>query len=149
MRLTIHWLAGVTVSTLLFGTFSATSAHHGFTPFFDEQTIMTVKGTVTEVLWVNPHVYLHLAIKEGNSAEEWTVEIGSMSNLIRGGWTREKVKPGDPLTITGWRGKRASNPYLGATIDPAGLPRLLKSNLAEFRDGSRYPTARQTDPSAK
>jgi hypothetical protein len=70
-----------------------------------------VKGTVTEVLWVNPHVYVHIAVDKDGKADDWVVELGSMNNIDRMGWTRERVKAGDPLTITGWRGKPAKVPY--------------------------------------
>jgi hypothetical protein len=67
-----------------------------------------------------------------------------MNNLIRMGWPRERVKAGDPLTVTGWRGKRATKPYLGATIDPSGLPRLLRFGEAVFGDGSKLTAGAQT-----
>jgi hypothetical protein len=119
-------------------------AHHGFTPFFDGQSMITIKGTVTELKWVNPHVYVRLAVKKDSNVEDWIVELGSMNNLTRAGWTRERVKAGDPLTITGWRGKAATNPYLGATIDPSsGLPRLAKLKEAEFRDGAKFTAGAQ------
>jgi hypothetical protein len=60
-------------------------AHHGFTPFFDSRSIITVKGTVTELKWVNLHVYLHLAVKNDSKVEDWIVELGSMNNLTRAG----------------------------------------------------------------
>jgi hypothetical protein len=60
-----------------------------------------------------------------------------MSNLVRVGWTRERAKVGDPLIFTGWRGKAARAPYLGATIDSSGLPRLLRYRDVEFGDGSK------------
>jgi hypothetical protein len=143
MRITMHSLAGVTLIMLLFVALPVAVAHHSVPAIFDTQSIMTVKGTVSDVLWVNPHVYLHFAVKKDGKAEDWVVELGSMNNLDRAGWTRERVKAGDPITITGWRGKAAKNPYLGATVDPSGLPRLLRLKEAEFGDGSKYTVAGQ------
>ena len=104
----------------------------------DSQSIITVKGTATDIQWVNPHVYVHNAVKRDRQVEDWIVELGSMHNLDRAGWALERVKAGDPLTITGWRGRKATVPYLGATIDPSGLPRLLRLREAEFGDGSKF-----------
>ena len=143
MQKTMQAFGGVLIA-LLFLALPATLAHHGFAPFFDSESIITMTGTVTEVLWVNPHVYLHMDVIADGKAEEWTVELGSMNNLTRAGWTPERLKPGDPITITGWRGKPARNPYLGAAIDASsGLPRLAKLREAQFRDGSKYPVSAQ------
>ena len=143
MRITMHWLAGVTLVMLLFLVLPVAVAHHSVTAIFDSQSIITVKGTVSDVLWVNPHVYLHIVVKKDGKAEEWVVELGSMNNLDRAGWTRERAKAGDPITITGWRGRAASNPYLGATIDPSGLPRLVRLREAEFGNGSKFTITAQ------
>jgi Family of unknown function (DUF6152) len=137
MRTTMHWLAGVTVVTLLFVALPFAVAHHSVKAIFDDQSTITVKGTVTGVHWVNPHAFLHIGVKNDGKAEDWVVELGSMSNLVRVGWTRERAKVGDPLIITGWRGKAARAPYLGATIDSSGLPRLLRYRDVEFGDGSK------------
>ena len=144
MGITMHWLAGVALVMLLFPAVPAAVTHHGTTLIFDNQSMKTLKGTVTEMLWVNPHVYLHIAVKKDSKAEDWIVELGSMNNLDRMGWARERVKAGDPLTITGWRGKPAKVPYLGATIDPSGLPRMLRLQHAEFGDGSKFTIGAQT-----
>ena len=138
MRITMHWLAGVTLISLLFVAFPTAVAHHSTAAIFDTQSIITVTGTATDIQWVNPHVYVRIAVKRDRQVEDWVVELGSMNNLDRAGWTRERVKSGDPLTITGWRGRAASNPYLGATVDPSGLPRLVRLRNAEFGDGSKF-----------
>jgi hypothetical protein len=64
----MHWLAVVTLITLLFVASPAAVAHHGTAAIFDYQTIMTVKGTVTDLQWVNPHVYVQIAVKESKKA---------------------------------------------------------------------------------
>ena len=141
MRIAIYWLAVVSLTILLFAALPAAVAHHGTVQIFDSQSILTVNGIVTEVHWGNPHVYVQIAVKKDGKADDWVVELGSMFNLERMGWTRERVRVGDPLTITGWRGKPAKVPYLGATIDPSGLPRLLRLQGAEFGDGTKYTIA--------
>ncbi len=132
MRITMHWLAGVTLITLLFVAFPTAVAHHSTAAIFDTQSILTVKGTATDIQWVNPHVYVHIAVKRDRQVEDWVVELGSMNNLDRAGWKRERVKSGDPLTITGWRGRAASNPYLGAdnrSVGPAAVVAVKRSRI--------------------
>lgn len=114
-------------------------AHHGTAQIYDRQSIMTIKGTVSEVFWGNPHAFVKVAVRNGAKADEWVVELGSTFNLERLGWARDRAKVGDPFVITGWRGKPAKNPYLGATVDPSsGLPRLLRLKEADFVDGSKF-----------
>jgi hypothetical protein len=142
MRITIHRLAGVTLM-ILFMALPFAIAHHSVPAIFDDQSTITVKGTVTNVHWVNPHAFLHIAVKSDGKSEDWVVELGSISNLVRAGWTRERARVGDPLIVKGWRGKAATDPYLSATIDPSGLPRLLRYINVEFADGSKLTAGAQ------
>jgi hypothetical protein len=141
MRIAMPWLAVASLTILLFPALPAAVAHHSVVQIFDSQSIVTVNGIVTEMHWGNPHVYVQMAVKKDGKTDDWVVELGSMFNLERMGWTRQRVRVGDPLTITGWRGKPAKVPYLGATIDPSGLPRLLRLTDAEFGDGTKYTIA--------
>ena len=131
--------AATTLFILLFVGSSAAVAHHGTAQIYDSQSIMTIKGTVSEVFWGNPHAYIKVAVKNGSKADEWVAELGSTFNLERMGWARDRAKVGEPITLTGWRGKPAKNPYLGATVDSAsGLPRLLRLQEADFANGSQF-----------
>ena len=136
--------AATTLFMSLFLGSSAAVAHHGTAQIYDSQSIMTIKGTVSEVFWGNPHAYLKIAVKNGSSSDEWVAELGSAFNLERMGWARDRAKVGEPITMTGWRGRPAKNPYLGATVDPAsGLPRLLRLQVADFANGSQFKIGAQ------
>ncbi len=77
------------------------SAHHS-TTMFDHAKTVTIKGTVVELRWVNPHVSLLVkGTLEGEvNSEEWLLEMTSPGNLVRaGGWTRNALKPGDAVVI--------------------------------------------------
>jgi hypothetical protein len=77
------------------------SAHHSAT-MFDHATTMTIRGTVVELRWVNPHVSLLVkGIVDGNNEEEeWLMEMTSPGNLVRaGGWSRNAVKAGDRVVV--------------------------------------------------
>lgn len=84
---------GVVVTAL--GTI--VSAHHSFA-MFDTANPITIEGTVTTVQWTNPHVYIEVDVPEGQGTKHWTMELGSPSILMRGGWKFNTVKRGDKIT---------------------------------------------------
>lgn len=69
-------------------------AHHS-TAMFDMTKGMTLKGTVRELQWTNPHSWIQV-VADG---KEWSIECGSPNTMSRQGWTRSSLKPGDPVTI--------------------------------------------------
>jgi hypothetical protein len=74
------------------------SAHHSFA-MFDTANPLTLTGVVTDFQWTNPHVYIELDVTEGpKGATHWTIELGSPSILMRGGWKFNTVKKGDKVT---------------------------------------------------
>jgi Family of unknown function (DUF6152) len=91
-------LVAAAAAVLMFGL--SLWAHHG-NAAYDEKNPVTIKGSVTEFAWTNPHVQIYLDVKDdkGNVAH-WSVETYSPGKLIRAGWTKESVKPGDVVSIT-------------------------------------------------
>lgn len=86
---------------LLLSTMAITSAtaHHS-TAEFDYTKQQTIKGTVKEVQWTNPHSFIQLLVPgKGKEPVEWAVEIGSPSINIAMGWKKTSVKPGDVVTM--------------------------------------------------
>jgi Family of unknown function (DUF6152) len=75
-------------------------AHHSFAMFDFDNTI-TMKATVKEFRWTNPHVILLVegSAKPGAAAEVWSMELTSPGNLTRGGWSRHSFKPGDAIEL--------------------------------------------------
>jgi len=77
----------------------AASAHHS-TAEFDYSKQLTIKGTVKEVQWTNPHSYIQLlADGKGSERTQWSVEIGSPSLNVNMGWRKNSVRPGDVVTL--------------------------------------------------
>jgi hypothetical protein len=77
-----------------------TFAHHG-NAAYDEKNPITVKGTVTEFAWENPHVQIYFDVKDDKgSVTHWSVETLSPGKLVRAGWTKDALKSGDGVTIT-------------------------------------------------
>jgi Family of unknown function (DUF6152) len=80
-------------------------AHHGAAAF-DSSKAVTVKGTVTEFQFVNPHVLIFWTVKAlDGSLQKWAGELTSPNHLVREGWTRHSLKVGDQITVTGYVAK--------------------------------------------
>jgi hypothetical protein len=86
----------------------AVSAHHGASPY-DTTKLTTLKGTVTEFKFINPHVEISVAVKDDKGkVETWIGEANSPNVLSRRGWSKDLIKPGDQITVIGNRGKNGS-----------------------------------------
>jgi hypothetical protein len=74
-------------------------AHHSSAPF-DQQKTTTITGIVREFNWVNPHSSFKVEVTRADGAPEiWSVEMNSPNNLIRQGWKRTTLRPGDRVTV--------------------------------------------------
>ena len=86
----------------LFGLTLATTtvdAHHSFA-MFDQSQQLTLKGTVREFQWTNPHAWIHLDVPNASGVTDtWQVELNSPNNLKRQGWKSGSVKAGDRVTL--------------------------------------------------
>jgi hypothetical protein len=94
MNLRILSLAGVAVTLLA----APAAAHHSFA-MFDQNKVVTLTGTVTEFEWVNPHSWLHFTVDANGQKQEWSLELASIGQQTRVGWTATTVKPGDRITV--------------------------------------------------
>ena len=75
-------------------------AHHG-NAAFDAGKKVTLKGTVTEWVWANPHCWLKFDVKDdkGNVAH-WVAETNNAPDMIERGWSKRSFTPGDEITVT-------------------------------------------------
>ncbi len=76
------------------------SGHHSFATF-DQHVTKTLIGTVKEVQWTNPHIWVQVLVKSPDTGREveWSIEGGSPNGLRRAGWTRSSIKQGDAIEI--------------------------------------------------
>jgi len=78
------------------------SAHHSWP--VDMSKLVTVKGTVTEVMWENPHPMFTLEVRTSDAkTEKWTVGGPAINRMEANGWTPKTVKPGDMITGIGYQ----------------------------------------------
>jgi uncharacterized protein DUF6152 len=81
------------------------SAHHG-TASYDTKNVVTVKGTMTEFRFINPHVQLYFDVKnDKGEVEKWQAELTAPNKLSRAGWDKHTLKPGDSITASGYVSK--------------------------------------------
>jgi hypothetical protein len=90
--------AGLSFSVALF-------AHHGAASF-DSAKMVTVKGTVTEYVWSNPHVLVKVDAKDDSgSVAHWVLEAWNPVTQSSRGWTKNTFKPGDEVSLDIWPAK--------------------------------------------
>jgi hypothetical protein len=82
--------------------------HHGYAAF-DTTAEVTLKGTVTDFHFVNPHCVIEFDVKDDQGqAQNWKAELTSANHLAPKGWTESSVQAGDEVTITGYRAKNGA-----------------------------------------
>jgi hypothetical protein len=82
------------------------AAHHAFSSEYDEQKVVTLKGTVTKVEWTNPHARFFIdVVNEDKTVTNWSFELASPNSLTRSGWDRHTLTVGDSITATGYAAK--------------------------------------------
>ena len=74
-------------------------AHHANAVFDTEKTV-TVKGTVTEWFWANPHCLLRFDVSDNGDVAHWVGETQAPINMIGNGWRRDSFKAGDEVTVS-------------------------------------------------
>ena len=77
-------------------------AHHSVPGQFDMSKPVTLKGVITKIDWINPHIYVHLDVKDGSgSTSTWALATLPTAMMRRAGLTRESLqgKPGEEVTI--------------------------------------------------
>jgi hypothetical protein len=76
------------------------SAHHGDAVYDTTAKPITMKGTVTQWVWANPHCVLQFDVSDNGQVAHWVAETTAPPSLINRGWTKQSLKPGDQVTIT-------------------------------------------------
>ena len=91
----------VAIVALVLAT-AAAYAHHSVPGQFDTSKPIKLKGVITKVDWINPHIYVHLAVKEPNgTTDTWALSTLPTAMMRRAGMTKESLqgKPGEEVTI--------------------------------------------------
>ena len=94
---------------ILYGT--TVRAHHSFGAEYDAQRPVTVTGVVTKIEWTNPHCHFYVDVTdERGTVVNWKFEGYGPGVLNRNGWKKDStMKPGDTVTVFGWRARDGGN----------------------------------------
>ncbi|MBO9580405.1 MAG: hypothetical protein J7498_05900 [Sphingobium sp.] len=99
-------------AALLGLAWSPAEAHHSFAAFFEGSQTIKLTGKVTAFRFTNPHGIIAFDVTgPDGKVKQWAAETNSPAVLMRRGWTRMSVKPGDTITVEGWP-SRDGKPYL-------------------------------------
>ncbi len=111
-------------------------AHHSFSAEFDGAKRITLKGVVTKLEWMNPHIYVYLDVKEESGAvANWACEGGPPNVLMRNGWTRNTLKEGDQVTIEGALAKDGSKRCNSRSVSLADGKKVFAGSSEDAESG--------------
>jgi hypothetical protein len=114
-----------------------TAAHHSFAAEFDANSPIELTGTVTKVEWANPHTFFYIDVTTPKGdVETWALEMGSPNGLMRRGWTRDTMKIGDVVIVTGSRAKDGSTKGNARSVTLSGGKRLFAGSSQETAEAN-------------
>ena len=108
------------LALILLSVAGAVSAHHG-NASYDMTKSVTIKGTVTEFQFVNPHVLIYMDVKDASgNVTNWAGELTSPNRLVRLGWTKSTLKVGDEVSLSGAISKNGAPRMWAQKVSNAG-----------------------------
>jgi Family of unknown function (DUF6152) len=91
------------VAGLLLSAVAPVLGHHAFSAEFDQSKPIKLSGEITKLEWTNPHAWLFIDVKgPDGKVVNWRLEMGAPNALLRAGWSRSDIKPGTPVTVSGF-----------------------------------------------
>lgn len=134
-------------STTIFGALLAaaaalpSAAHHSFPAQYDIDKPITLTGKVTKVEWTNPHIFIYADVADDKGGVvAWAFEMGGPNALIRQGWKRDSLKPGDTVTFEGSLARDGSRLVNARTVTMTATGRKM---FAGSSGGDQAPAARE------
>ena len=113
-------------------TAATASAHHSFAAEYDSAKKVTIKGIVTKIDWMNPHVYFYIDVQdESGNINNWALEMGPPNGLQRSGWTRNTMKIGDEVIVEGTLAKDGSRQANARSVVMAATGKKLGAASSE------------------
>jgi len=92
-------------------------AHHSFAAQFDQNKVVILQGTVTSMEWVNPHAFIHIAVKNPDgTVTNWAIEGNTPNSLLRVGITKKALAEGTEVAVRGYLSKSGEKVASGSSI---------------------------------
>jgi hypothetical protein len=118
-------------------------AHHSFQAEFDGSKPLTLKGTLSKIDWINPHIYFYLDVKDDDGkVTTWTLESIPTGFMHRAGLTRSDFNTGDPVTVLVYRAKDGTRAF-------AWVQELTFANGRKVAFGATRPAPESGETGAK
>jgi Family of unknown function (DUF6152) len=125
-----HTLLTISLSLVLAGT--PLLAHHSFAAEYDAKKPIKLKGIITKVDWMNPHVYFYIDVEDDKgNITNWAFEMGPPNGLQRAGWTRNTMKIGDEVIVDGSMAKDGSKSGNARSVTLASTGKKLGAASSE------------------
>jgi hypothetical protein len=114
-------------------------AHHAFASEFDAKKPVKFQGTVTKMEWINPHAWMHVAVKKADgTVENWMIEAGSPNSLFRRGINKNTVRVGMQVVVDGYQARDGSRRANGRDVTlPEGRKLFLGSQQTPGAPGEK------------
>jgi hypothetical protein len=92
-------------------------AHHSFAAEFDRGKVVNLEGTIVKMEWVNPHAWIHVAVKNPDGTSTvWMIEANTPNGLLRRGFTKRSLVEGTEVLVRGYQAKSGDNKANGSSM---------------------------------
>jgi uncharacterized protein DUF6152 len=114
-------------------------AHHAFASEFDAKKPVKFTATVTKMEWINPHAWMHVAVKKPDgTVENWMIEAGSPNSLFRQGINKDTVRVGMQVVVDGYQARDGSRRANGRDVTlPEGRKLFIGSQQTPGAPGQK------------
>jgi len=127
--------------SIVLGAAAPAFAHHSFAAEYDDKRPLTLRGNVTKVEWMNPHIWIYLDVKdESGTLAHWQCEGGAPNGLIRQGWGKSSLKDGDEVIIDGFHAKDGTTTCNARTVKLPDGRRLFAGSAEDGGPAARGQT---------
>ena len=106
-----------TVAAVLLAACASLFAHHSFAAEYDDNKPLSLTGVVVKWELINPHGWITLDAKDADGKViRWMIETGNPNALIRAGWRKDSLKPGDQVIVQAYQAKDGSHTANGRSV---------------------------------